>query len=167
MWHPYNDFLCIKSCLLFSSFSVLTVWGNALLFIQYRKLYVCADTVHEMESVLLIQCRYGTCVCPNNTGDEMWFRPRNIGDTVVSKAIMAFTVALTTFYQLYRLHIVTNSELHSTQILLKICSFKVDLWSRPSTRHEGAWGRGGIASTHSRPGHYMGVSGQRHSPVAF
>jgi hypothetical protein len=30
-----------------------------------------------------------------------------------------------------------------------------------TTRHEGAWGRGGTAPTHSRPRHYMGVSGQR------
>jgi hypothetical protein len=28
-------------------------------------------------------------------------------------------------------------------------------------------GRGGIAATHSRPRHYMGVSGQRHSRPRF
>jgi hypothetical protein len=28
-------------------------------------------------------------------------------------------------------------------------------------------GRGGIAPTHSRPRHYMGVSGQRHDPAAL
>jgi hypothetical protein len=28
-------------------------------------------------------------------------------------------------------------------------------------------GRGGIALTHSRPRHYMGVSGQRHAPAAL
>jgi hypothetical protein len=27
--------------------------------------------------------------------------------------------------------------------------------------------RGGIAPTHSRPRHYMGVSGQRHAPAAL
>jgi hypothetical protein len=29
--------------------------------------------------------------------------------------------------------------------------------------HEGDWGRGGVAPTHSRPQHYMGVSGQCHA----
>jgi hypothetical protein len=28
-------------------------------------------------------------------------------------------------------------------------------------------GRGGIAPTHSRPRHYVGVSGQRHAPAAL
>jgi hypothetical protein len=28
-------------------------------------------------------------------------------------------------------------------------------------------GRGSIAPTHSRPSHYMGVSGQRHAPAAL
>jgi hypothetical protein len=38
-------------------------------------------------------------------------------------------------------------------------------FSCPTTRHGGACGRrGGIAPTHSRPRHYMGVSGQRHAP---
>jgi hypothetical protein len=40
-------------------------------------------------------------------------------------------------------------------------------YSSPATRREGAWGRGGIAPTHSRPRHYMGVSGQRHTPAAL
>jgi hypothetical protein len=30
---------------------------------------------------------------------------------------------------------------------------------------EALGGRGGIAPTHSRPGHYMRVSGQRHAPA--
>jgi hypothetical protein len=32
---------------------------------------------------------------------------------------------------------------------------------------EALGGRGGIAPTHSRPRHYMGVSGQRHAPAAL
>jgi hypothetical protein len=32
---------------------------------------------------------------------------------------------------------------------------------------EALGGRGGIAPTHSRPQHYMGVSGQRHAPAAL
>jgi hypothetical protein len=32
---------------------------------------------------------------------------------------------------------------------------------------EALGGRGGIAPTHSRPRHYMGVSGQRHVPAAL
>jgi hypothetical protein len=32
---------------------------------------------------------------------------------------------------------------------------------------EALGGRGGIAPTHSRPRHYMGVSGQRHAPTAL
>jgi hypothetical protein len=39
--------------------------------------------------------------------------------------------------------------------------------SSPSTRHGGAWGRGDIAPTHSRPRHKMGVSGQHHAPAAL
>jgi hypothetical protein len=39
--------------------------------------------------------------------------------------------------------------------------------SSPATRHEGACGREGIAPTHSRPRHYMGVSDQRHDPAAL
>jgi hypothetical protein len=38
--------------------------------------------------------------------------------------------------------------------------------SSPATRHGGAWGRGGIAPTHSRSRHQMGVSGQHHTPAA-
>jgi hypothetical protein len=32
---------------------------------------------------------------------------------------------------------------------------------------KGLGGRGGIDPTHSRPRHYMGVSGQRHDPAAL
>jgi hypothetical protein len=32
---------------------------------------------------------------------------------------------------------------------------------------EALGGRGGIAPTHSRPRHYMGVSGQHHAPAAL
>jgi hypothetical protein len=32
---------------------------------------------------------------------------------------------------------------------------------------EALGGRGGIAPTHSRPRHWMGVSGQRHAPAAL
>jgi hypothetical protein len=32
---------------------------------------------------------------------------------------------------------------------------------------EALGGRGDIAATHSRPQHYMGVSGQRHAPAAL
>jgi hypothetical protein len=39
--------------------------------------------------------------------------------------------------------------------------------SSPTTRHGGAGGRGGIAPTHSRLQHYMGVRGQRHAPAAL
>jgi hypothetical protein len=37
----------------------------------------------------------------------------------------------------------------------------------PQHTYGGAEGRGGIARTLSRPRHYMGVSGQRHSPAAL
>jgi hypothetical protein len=39
--------------------------------------------------------------------------------------------------------------------------------SSPATRHGSSWGRGGMAPTHSRPRHYMGVSSQRHAPAAL
>jgi hypothetical protein len=39
--------------------------------------------------------------------------------------------------------------------------------SSPATRHEGAWGRGGIAPIQSWPRNYMGVSGQRHAAATL
>jgi hypothetical protein len=39
--------------------------------------------------------------------------------------------------------------------------------SCPTTRHGGVWGSGGIAPTHSRRRHQMGVSGQLHAPAAL
>jgi hypothetical protein len=39
--------------------------------------------------------------------------------------------------------------------------------SVPQHTYGGAGGRGGIAPTHSRPRHQMGVSGQRHAPAAL
>jgi hypothetical protein len=42
-----------------------------------------------------------------------------------------------------------------------------DHYCNPITGLKGAWGRGDIAPTHSRPRHYMGVSGMRHAPTAL
>jgi hypothetical protein len=41
------------------------------------------------------------------------------------------------------------------------------LFFSPTTYQGGAWGSGSIAPTHSRPRHWMGVSGQRHSRYPY
>jgi hypothetical protein len=46
-----------------------------------------------------------------------------------------------------------------------VCKGKAVPQYRPT--YGGAGGRGGIAPTHSRPRHWMGVSGQRHAPASL
>jgi hypothetical protein len=60
------------------------------------------------------------------------------------------------------------NDVQTEMIIVFHCVYFISLKlkSCPITRHEDAWGRGGIARTHFRPRQYMGVSGERHATAA-
>jgi hypothetical protein len=66
--------------------------------------------------------------------------------------------------------ITTAEEYHPTSRFCNICRAGIICCKGKAVQlhaMEALGGRGGIAPTHSRPRHYVGVSGQNHAPAAL